>query len=132
LLVKFARLNIPQRSYNLQQSIFMVTKTLAILLYRNKRKALITCFTYNIFQLSITKVSRKGQITLHEHVRKELGIKPGDILEEQVENGKIVLRLSEAPSVSLRGIGKRTKKRLRIENSTEYLNRLRRKDYEEL
>ena len=58
-------------------------------------------------RMSITKVSRKGQITLHEHVRKELGIEPGDMLEEQVENGKIVLRLSESPSVSLRGIGKK-------------------------
>jgi AbrB family looped-hinge helix DNA binding protein len=81
--------------------------------------------------MSITKVSRKGQITLHEDVRKKLGIKPGDILEEGVEDGKIVLIRSETPSVSLRGIGKKTKKQLSVD-STELLRRMRTEDREEL
>jgi AbrB family looped-hinge helix DNA binding protein len=82
--------------------------------------------------LSITKVSKKGQITLHEHVRKALGIEPGDLLEEQVESGKIILKPSESPSVSLRGIGRKTKKRLKFVDSTEFLRRTRREDREEL
>ncbi len=81
--------------------------------------------------MSITKVSRKGQITLHQDVRRELNIKPGDILEEQVEDGKIVLTPSDSPSVSLRGIGKKTKKKLRID-STELVRRMRLEDREEL
>jgi len=81
--------------------------------------------------LSITKVSRKGQITLHEHVRRELGIEPGDMLEEQVEDGKIILTRSESPSTSLRGIGKKTKKKLSFADSTELLRRMRREDEEE-
>jgi len=82
-------------------------------------------------RMSITKVSRKGQITLHEHVRKELGIEPGDMLEEQVEDGKIILRPSESPSVRLRGIGKKSKKRLKLDDSTELVRRMRREDREE-
>jgi AbrB family looped-hinge helix DNA binding protein len=37
------------------------------------------------------KVSRKGRITLRENVCRELGIKPGDMLEEEVEDGMIIL-----------------------------------------
>jgi len=81
--------------------------------------------------MSITKVSRKGQITLHEDVRKKLGIKPGDILEEGVVDGKIVLVRSKTPSVSLRGIGKKTKKQLSLD-STELVRRMRAEDREEL
>jgi len=81
--------------------------------------------------MSITKVSRKGQITLREGVRRELGIKPGDILEEEVEDGKIILRPSDSPSVSLKGIGKKTKKQLIID-STELIRRMRKEDREEL
>ena len=82
--------------------------------------------------MSVTRVSRKGQITLHEDVRKKLGIEPGDMLEEEVNDGKIVLRRSESPSVSLKGIGKKTKGRLRISDSTKLVRRMRTEDREEL
>jgi len=81
--------------------------------------------------MSITKVSKKGQITIHRQMRKELGIEPGDILEEAVENGKIILKRSENPSVSLRGIGKKAKRRLRVD-STELVRSMRKEDREEL
>lgn len=99
------------------------------LLYFQMRKAVIVGLT-DLFDMSITKVSRKGQITLHKAVRRKLGIEPGDVLEEEVEDGRIILRLSESPSVSLRGIGKKTKKRLRID-STELVRRMRSEDSEE-
>ena len=82
--------------------------------------------------MSITKVSRKGQITLHKDIRRKLGIKPGDILEEGVLNGEIVLRRSQSPSMSLKGIGKKTKSRLKIRDSTELVRQMRREDIEEL
>ena len=83
--------------------------------------------------MSVTKVSRKGQITLHDDVRRKLGIKPGDILEEEVQGREIILRLSDSPSVGLRGIGKKTKKRLGFIDSTELVRRMRREeDREEL
>lgn len=81
--------------------------------------------------MSLTKVSRKGQITLHEHVRTKLGIKAGDILEEEVRGDKIILTPTQSPSQSLRGIGKRTKKRLGVD-STELVRQMRKEDREEL
>jgi len=82
--------------------------------------------------MSVTKVSKKGQITLHKEIRRKLGIKSGDILEEQVLNDEIILRRSESPSVALRGIGKKTKNRLKIKNSTEFIRQMRTEDSEEL
>jgi len=99
-------------------------------LYCQESKAVILGLTVS-GGMSITKVSRKGQITLHQDVRLELGIKPGDMLEEEVEDGKIILRPSDSPSISLKGIGWKTKKRLKID-STELLTRMRKEDREEL
>jgi AbrB family looped-hinge helix DNA binding protein len=82
--------------------------------------------------MSVTKVSRKGQITLHKNVRSELGIKPGDLLEEKVENHQIILRQSESPSVTLKGIGKKTKEKLKIRNAAEMIHEMRREDLKEL
>jgi AbrB family looped-hinge helix DNA binding protein len=82
--------------------------------------------------MPFTRVSRKGQITLHKEVRNKLGIKPGDVLEEEVVNGEIILKLSEMPSVTLKGIGKKTKERLKVVNATELVRSMRREDREEL
>jgi AbrB family looped-hinge helix DNA binding protein len=80
--------------------------------------------------MSVTRVSRKGQITLHKDVRNKLGLKPGDVLEEEVVNGKIILKPSDTPSVTLKGIGRKTKKRLKV-NATELVRSMRREDREE-
>ncbi len=50
--------------------------------------------------MSITRVSRKGQITLHKDIRNKLGIKPGDILEEVVMDAEIILKPSDSSSIS--------------------------------
>lgn len=81
--------------------------------------------------MSVTKVSKKGQITLHKEVRDKLGIKPGDVLEEEVEQDRVVLRLSAGPSAALRGIGKRTRRKLGLE-ATELVRKMREEDEEEL
>jgi AbrB family looped-hinge helix DNA binding protein len=80
--------------------------------------------------MSVTRVSRKGQITLHKDVRKKLGIKPGDMLEEEVVNGEIILKPSDLPSVTLKGIGRKTKRCLKA-NATELVRSMRREDREE-
>ncbi len=80
--------------------------------------------------MAITRVSRKGQTTLSGDVRRKIGIVPGDLLEEDVESGRIILKLADRPSVSLRGIGKKTKRRLKID-STELVHRMRKEDIEE-
>ncbi|AHL22868.1 MULTISPECIES: AbrB/MazE/SpoVT family DNA-binding domain-containing protein [Thermococcus] len=45
--------------------------------------------------MSLTKVTRNYQITIPSDVRKKLGIKVGDILLVEVEDGKVVLKKSE-------------------------------------
>jgi AbrB family looped-hinge helix DNA binding protein len=39
------------------------------------------------------KVRKNGRITISAKIRKELGIKEGELLEIEAVNGKIVLRL---------------------------------------
>lgn len=80
--------------------------------------------------MTLTGVSRKGQITLHEHVRTKLDIEPGDVLEEQVQGDKIILTPSQLPSESMREIGKKTKKRMRVD-STQLIHLMRTEDQEE-
>ncbi|WP_099209227.1 AbrB/MazE/SpoVT family DNA-binding domain-containing protein [Thermococcus henrietii] len=45
--------------------------------------------------MSLTKVTRNYQITIPSEIRKKLGIKVGDILLVEVEDGKVVLKKSE-------------------------------------
>jgi hypothetical protein len=52
------------------------------------------------------------------------------VLEEEELNGKIILKPSESPSISLKGIGKKTKMRLKID-STQLVRRIRTEDREE-
>ncbi len=61
---------------------------------------------------------------MHKEVRDKLGIKPGDVLEEEVEQDRVVLRLSAVPSAALRGIGKRTRRKLGLE-ATELVRKMR-------
>ena len=45
--------------------------------------------------MSLTKVTRNYQITIPSDVRKKLGIRVGDVLMVEVEDGKVVLKKSE-------------------------------------
>ncbi|AEK73605.1 SpoVT/AbrB family transcription regulator [Thermococcus sp. 4557] len=45
--------------------------------------------------MGLTKVTRNYQITIPSDVRKKLGIKVGDVLMVEVEDGKVVLKKSE-------------------------------------
>jgi bifunctional DNA-binding transcriptional regulator/antitoxin component of YhaV-PrlF toxin-antitoxin module len=50
-------------------------------------------------------VGERYQITIDRIVRRELGIKPGDLAVERVEDGRLVVEFVPAPHVaSLRGI----------------------------
>ncbi|GEM90600.1 AbrB family transcriptional regulator [Oceanithermus desulfurans NBRC 100063] len=44
-----------------------------------------------------TTVTSRYQITLPAEVRRALGIKPGDVLEVGVEEGRIVLKITRPP-----------------------------------
>jgi AbrB family looped-hinge helix DNA binding protein len=41
--------------------------------------------------MSIVKVKTKGQVTLPAHMRQQVGLNTGDILEAKIEKGKIIL-----------------------------------------
>ncbi|GAB6103030.1 AbrB/MazE/SpoVT family DNA-binding domain-containing protein [Thermococcus atlanticus] len=45
--------------------------------------------------MGLTKVTRNYQITIPSDVRRKLGIKVGDILLVEVEDGKVVLKKSK-------------------------------------
>ncbi|HDZ35865.1 MAG TPA: AbrB/MazE/SpoVT family DNA-binding domain-containing protein [Thermococcus sp.] len=45
--------------------------------------------------MGLTKVTRNYQITIPSDVRKKLGIRVGDVLMVEVEDGKVVLKKSE-------------------------------------
>jgi len=68
--------------------------------------------------MGITKVTRNYQITIPSDVRKKLGIKVGDVLLVDVEDGKIVLKKSELELPILPG-----GKRLSIETIEEKIRK---------
>jgi AbrB family looped-hinge helix DNA binding protein len=43
-----------------------------------------------------TKVSTKGQVVLPNPIRRRLDLRPGDSLEANIENGRIVLTRAES------------------------------------
>ncbi|ASJ13217.1 AbrB/MazE/SpoVT family DNA-binding domain-containing protein [Thermococcus thioreducens] len=45
--------------------------------------------------MGLTKVTRNYQITIPSDVRKKMGIRVGDVLVVDVEDGKVVLKKSE-------------------------------------
>jgi len=53
--------------------------------------------------MGLIKVTRNYQITIPSEVRKKLGIKVGDILVVDVEDGKIVLKKSDLELPTLPG-----------------------------
>jgi len=42
--------------------------------------------------MPVTKVTRNYQITIPAEIRKALGIKEGELLEVELENGKIIIK----------------------------------------
>jgi AbrB family looped-hinge helix DNA binding protein len=68
--------------------------------------------------MGITKVTRNYQITIPSDVRKKLGIKVGDVLVVDVEDGKVVLKKSELELPLLPG-----GKGLRVEDIEEAIRR---------
>ncbi len=49
-----------------------------------------------------TKISTKGQVVLPIHIRRKLGLRPGDPLDTKVEGGSIVLTPRRARSGKVR------------------------------
>lgn len=85
-----------------------------------------------MINLSITKVSSKGQITIPKKVRDELDIESGDkVLVELTERAALIKPLKK-PSESMRGIGKKTKEKLGNMKAVELIEQMRKEDEEEL
>ena len=58
---------------------------------------------------SVLKLNEKSQIVISKHMRKVLGLKPGDQLAAVIDGDKIVLRLKpKNPAGRLRGLAKGT------------------------
>ena len=68
--------------------------------------------------MGLTKVTRNYQITIPSDVRKKLGIKVGDVLVVDVEDGKVVLKKSELELPLLPG-----GKGLKVEDIEEAIRR---------
>jgi len=45
--------------------------------------------------MEISKLSRKGQITIPKEIRKTAGLKPGDLVAYEAENGVITIKRLE-------------------------------------
>lgn len=73
---------------------------------------------------NVLTLNQKSQIVISKHIRKSLGLKPGDQLAAVVEGDKIVLRPKpKSPSARLRGLRKGTwGKKSKIDT---YLDKLR-------
>jgi AbrB family looped-hinge helix DNA binding protein len=73
---------------------------------------------------NVLTLNQKSQIVISKHIRKSLGLKPGDQLSAVVEGDKIVLRPKpKSSSAHLRGLGKGTwGKKSKIDT---YLDKLR-------
>ncbi|NJE11425.1 AbrB/MazE/SpoVT family DNA-binding domain-containing protein [Thermococcus sp. MAR1] len=68
--------------------------------------------------MGLTKVTRNYQITIPSDVRKKLGIRVGDVLVVDVEDGKVVLKKSELELPLLPG-----GKGLKVEDIEEAIRR---------
>lgn len=68
--------------------------------------------------MGITKVTRNYQITIPSDIRKKLGIKVGDVLVIEIEDGKAVIKKSDLELPLLPG-----GKGLRIEDIEEAIRR---------
>lgn len=82
--------------------------------------------------MGITKISSKGQITIPKEIRDKLDLGSGDkVLVELSAQGALVKPLVK-PSESMKGIGKRTKKKLGNLRAVELVEQMRKEDEEEL
>ncbi len=68
--------------------------------------------------MGITKVTRNYQITIPSDIRKELGIKVGDVLVIEIEDGKAVIKKSDLELPLLPG-----GKGLKVEDIEEAIRR---------
>ncbi|ASJ00028.1 AbrB/MazE/SpoVT family DNA-binding domain-containing protein [Thermococcus gorgonarius] len=68
--------------------------------------------------MGITKVTRNYQITIPSDIRKKLGIKVGDVLVIEIEDGKAVIKKSDLELPLLPG-----GKGLKVEDIEEAIRR---------
>ena len=68
--------------------------------------------------MGITKVTRNYQITIPSDIRKKLGIKVGDVLVIEIEDGKAVIKKSDLELPLLPG-----GKRLKVEDIEEAIRK---------
>ncbi len=72
-------------------------------------------------------VSSKGQIVIPASIREKIGLKPGDIVEFELINGKLVIKKTENPLREIFGISKG----LFEKSSVELIQEVRGEDREE-
>jgi len=82
--------------------------------------------------LSITTISSKGQVTIPKEIREELELEPGDKVKFELGSGGTILKRVPRPSISMRGLGRRAKKRLGDIPIADLLDSMREEDLEEL
>ncbi|WP_297476578.1 AbrB/MazE/SpoVT family DNA-binding domain-containing protein [Thermococcus sp.] len=68
--------------------------------------------------MGVTKVTRNYQITIPSDIRKKLGIKVGDVLVVEIEDGKAVIKKSDLELPLLPG-----GKGLKVEDIEEAIRR---------
>ncbi len=82
--------------------------------------------------MGITTVSSKGQITIPKEIREKLNLGSGaKVLVELGSDGALIKPVPR-PSETIRGIGKRAKKKLGNATAAELVDRMRKEDGEEL
>jgi len=80
--------------------------------------------------MAIVKISSKGQITIPKEIREALKLEPGDRIEIRVEGNIAILEPLKKPSDSMRGLGRKVRKRLGA-SAVEIVRELRQEDREE-
>ncbi len=82
--------------------------------------------------MGITKVSSKGQITIPKEIRDELNLGSGDKVLVELDTQGVFIKPLVKPSEGMKGIGKRTKKKLGNLRAVELVEKMRKEDEEEL
>lgn len=79
--------------------------------------------------MSYSKVTSKFQITIPRDVRREVGIKAGDVVKVGVEGGRVILEKMRDPVEDMVGLAENL---FPDETCVSIVRRMRREDEEEL
>jgi len=81
--------------------------------------------------MSLTRVSKKGQITIPRDVREALGLRSGDRVEIVVEGGKAILKpLKKSPEEVYGKLSSFAKKAVSVEEMDQGIRKKLKQDWE--